>query len=51
MFQCTGSEANDLAIRVAQTYTRGEGVMVPHDECPVRSDLHITQSGGPRPNG
>lgn len=28
MFQCTGSEANDLAIRVAQTYTNGEGVIV-----------------------
>lgn len=28
MFQCTGSEANDLAIRVAQTYTGGEGVIV-----------------------
>ena len=27
MFQCTGSEANDLAIRVAQTYTGGEGVI------------------------
>lgn len=28
MFQCTGSEANDLAVRVAQTYTGGEGVIV-----------------------
>ena len=31
MFQCTGSEANDLAIRVAQTYTGGEGVIVTHE--------------------
>ncbi|MDN6683835.1 MAG: aminotransferase class III-fold pyridoxal phosphate-dependent enzyme, partial [Bifidobacterium crudilactis] len=31
MFQCTGSEANDLAIRVAQTYTGGEGVVVTHE--------------------
>ncbi|EFA22725.1 aminotransferase, class III [Bifidobacterium gallicum DSM 20093 = LMG 11596] len=28
MFQCTGSEANDLAVRVAQTYTGGEGIIV-----------------------
>ena len=31
MFQCTGSEANDLAVRVAQTYTGGEGVIVTHE--------------------
>lgn len=30
MFQCTVSEANDLAIRVAQTYTGG-GVIVTSD--------------------
>ncbi|RYV51330.1 aspartate aminotransferase family protein [Pengzhenrongella frigida] len=28
MFLCTGSEANDLAIRVAQAYTGGSGVIV-----------------------
>lgn len=28
MFQCTGSEANDLAVRVARAYTGGEGVIV-----------------------
>ncbi|QTE31416.1 aspartate aminotransferase family protein [Pengzhenrongella sicca] len=28
MFLCTGSEANDLAIRVAQAYTGGTGVLV-----------------------
>ncbi|MFT8357351.1 MAG: aspartate aminotransferase family protein [Bifidobacterium aquikefiri] len=31
MFQCTGSEANDLAIRVAQSYTGGQGVIVTHE--------------------
>ncbi|MCI1864818.1 MAG: aspartate aminotransferase family protein [Bifidobacterium sp.] len=31
MFQCTGSEANDLAVRVARTYTGGEGVIVTHE--------------------
>ena len=31
MFQCTGSEANDLAVRVAQAYTGGEGVIVTHE--------------------
>ena len=28
MFTCTGSEANDIALRIAQTYTGGEGVVV-----------------------
>lgn len=28
MFMCTGSEANDLAIRVAQEYTGGKGIIV-----------------------
>ncbi|MCR6492541.1 aspartate aminotransferase family protein [Cellulomonas sp. P24] len=28
MFMCTGSEANDLAVRVAQAYTGGTGVIV-----------------------
>ncbi|MFK3815984.1 aspartate aminotransferase family protein [Pseudomonas sp. NPDC089407] len=28
MFTCTGSEANDLAIRIARQYTGGEGVIV-----------------------
>ena len=28
MFMCTGSEANDLAVRVAQEYTGGTGVIV-----------------------
>jgi len=28
MYMCTGSEANDLAIRVAQEYTGGKGIIV-----------------------
>lgn len=28
MYMCTGSEANDLAVRVAQRYTGGQGVIV-----------------------
>lgn len=28
MFTCTGSEANDLAIRIARSYTKGTGVIV-----------------------
>lgn len=28
MFMCTGSEANDLALRVAQEYTGGTGIIV-----------------------
>lgn len=31
MFACTGSEANDLALRVAQTYTGARGVIVTRD--------------------
>lgn len=31
MFQCTGSEANDLAVRVAQCHTGGEGIVVTHE--------------------
>jgi 4-aminobutyrate aminotransferase-like enzyme len=39
MFQCTGSEANDLAVRVAQTYTGGEGVIVTHEAYHGNSEL------------
>ena len=28
MFMCSGSEANDLAVRLAQNYTGGEGIIV-----------------------
>jgi 4-aminobutyrate aminotransferase-like enzyme len=28
MFTCTGSEANDLAVRIARTYTGGTGIIV-----------------------
>jgi 4-aminobutyrate aminotransferase-like enzyme len=28
MFTCTGSEANDLALRIAKSYTKGTGVIV-----------------------
>jgi len=28
MFTCTGSEANDLALRVAKSYTKGTGVII-----------------------
>lgn len=28
MYMCTGSEANDLAVRVAQEYTGGQGIIV-----------------------
>ncbi|HEX5142679.1 MAG TPA: aminotransferase class III-fold pyridoxal phosphate-dependent enzyme, partial [Mycobacterium sp.] len=31
MYACTGSEANDLALRVAQMYTRATGVIVTTD--------------------
>lgn len=28
MFTCTGSDANDLAVRIAQSYTGGQGIIV-----------------------
>ena len=31
MFACTGSEANDLAVRVAEQYTGGTGIIVTED--------------------
>jgi 4-aminobutyrate aminotransferase-like enzyme len=31
MFTCTGSEANDLAVRVAEQYTGGTGIIVTED--------------------
>ena len=40
MFTCTGSEANDLAIRVAKAYTKGSGFIVtrtPITASPMRS--------------
>ena len=28
MYMCTGSEANDLALRVAEAYTGGTGIII-----------------------
>ncbi len=28
MFTCTGSEANDLAVRIAEVFTGGQGIVV-----------------------
>lgn len=39
MFQCTGSEANDLAVRVAQAYTGGTGVIVTAEAYHGNTDL------------
>lgn len=39
MFQCTGSEANDLAVRVARAYTGGDGVIVSSEAYHGNSDL------------
>jgi 4-aminobutyrate aminotransferase-like enzyme len=42
-FVCSGSEANELALRLARTYTRKHGVVVVdgayHGECPSRRAL------------
>lgn len=39
MFTCTGSEANDLAIRVARQFTGGQGVVVTAEAYHGTSDL------------
>ena len=39
MFMCTGSEANDLAIRVAREYTGGTGIIVTEEAYHGNSDL------------
>lgn len=39
MFQCTGSEANDLALRVAKAYTGGEGIIVTEEAYHGNTDL------------
>ncbi|KAF1020321.1 MAG: 5-aminovalerate aminotransferase DavT [Paracidovorax wautersii] len=31
MFTCSGSEANDLALRIARTHTRAQGVIITHN--------------------
>ena len=30
-YQCTGSEANDLAIRIARNYTGGRGIIITNE--------------------
>jgi 4-aminobutyrate aminotransferase-like enzyme len=39
MYMCTGSEANDLAIRVAREYTGGTGIIVSQESYHGTSDL------------
>lgn len=38
-YQCTGSEANDLAIRIARTYTGGRGILVTSEAYHGNTDL------------
>ncbi|MDR1823979.1 MAG: aminotransferase class III-fold pyridoxal phosphate-dependent enzyme [Bifidobacteriaceae bacterium] len=39
MFMCTGSEANDLAVRVAQAYTHHKGVIITREAYHGNTDL------------
>lgn len=39
MFMCTGSEANDLAIRIARSYSGGTGIIVSQEAYHGTSDL------------
>ena len=41
MFMCTGSEANDLALRVAQEYTGGTGIIVSREAYHGTSALYF----------
>ncbi|PAU69603.1 4-aminobutyrate aminotransferase [Bifidobacterium italicum] len=38
-YQCTGSEANDLAIRIARNYTGGQGIIVTREAYHGNTDL------------
>lgn len=38
-YQCTGSEANDLAIRIARNYTGGTGIIVTQEAYHGNTDL------------
>ncbi|NEG70535.1 aspartate aminotransferase family protein [Bifidobacterium choloepi] len=38
-YQCTGSEANDLAIRIARNYTGGRGIIVTNEAYHGNTDL------------
>lgn len=39
MFMCSGSEANDLAVRCAKLYTKGEGIIVTSEAYHGNTDL------------
>jgi 4-aminobutyrate aminotransferase-like enzyme len=52
MFMCTGSEANDLAIRVARAYTGGTGIIVTEESYHGNTELtslHSPALGGNQP--
>ncbi|MCD7101284.1 aspartate aminotransferase family protein [Pseudoclavibacter sp. 13-3] len=52
MYMCTGSEANDLAIRVAREYTGGTGIIVSAEAYHGNTDLtsrHSPALGGGQP--
>ncbi|WP_212638246.1 aminotransferase class III-fold pyridoxal phosphate-dependent enzyme [Agreia sp. VKM Ac-1783] len=44
MFMCTGSEANDLAIRVAREYTGGRGIIVSNEAYHGNTELTSAHS-------
>jgi 4-aminobutyrate aminotransferase-like enzyme len=44
MFMCTGSEANDLAIRVARSFTGGQGIILTAESYHGNSDLTSAHS-------
>jgi 4-aminobutyrate aminotransferase-like enzyme len=44
MFMCTGSEANDLAIRVAREYTGGEGIILTSESYHGNTELTAAHS-------
>lgn len=44
MFMCTGSEANDLAIRVARAYTGGQGIIITSESYHGNTELTSAHS-------
>ena len=46
MYMCTGSEANDLALRVAQEYTGGTGIIISEEVCDTDSSRLVKSLTG-----
>ena len=46
-YQCTGSEANDLAIRIARNYTSGRGIIITNEAYRGNTEKKPDEPGDP----